>query len=79
MNYYYNLISTEGIQSRLDEVERALDARAYVCQKEFERALDLYHQINILDDADDEAFVSQIRIDGEDVFVDLDCSKVVYS
>jgi histidyl-tRNA synthetase len=74
MKFYYELENAEHIEN-VEEIERALEMSAFVCQQEFERAIDLYHEIHF-DSADsDGAIVSDIQIDGEDVWVTLDCEK----
>ena len=77
MKFYYELENTEGMTS--DEVasaEQALESGLYVCQQEFEKMLDMYHAINLVMDAEDEAEVTKIEIDGDEVTVTLDCRKV---
>ena len=74
MEFYYELENADHIDN-IDEIERALEMSAFVCQQEFERAIDLYHEIHF-DSADaDGAIVTDIEIDGDDVYVVLDCSK----
>jgi hypothetical protein len=80
MDFYYELINTSGMtEEQVEQVEHALAHQAYVCQQEFEKMLDLYHEINVLMDAEDEAFISSILIEDGEVFVTLDCSRVVMS
>lgn len=77
MHFEYTLINTGPMTAReIEEVEDALAKRVYVCQQEFEKHLDVYHQINVLPDADGEAFISQIKIDGDTAAVTLDCAEV---
>jgi len=81
MDFYYELEHTDGMtQEQIAEVEQALAIKAYVCQQEFERTFDLYHEINILPEADDEAFVAHIDIEKDadyaEAHVILNCSRV---
>jgi len=78
MRFTYELINADHIadEQRAD-IERALSMSAYVCQREFEKALDLYHEINVIAEATDEAFVASIEFDGDDVYVELDCARVI--
>lgn len=80
MNFQYKLINTEQLTAKqIKQIEAALAMQAYVCQQEFEKVLDLYHQINVLMEADDEAFISRIEIKDNDCYVELDCSKVIFT
>ena len=77
MEFYYELEHTEGMtESEIEAAEKALESGLYVCQQEFEKAMDMYHAINLVMDAEDEATVTKIEIDGDEVNVTLDCSKV---
>ena len=77
LRFAYELVNADHLTNeQRAEIERALEARAYVCQQEFEKALDLYHEINVIAEADDEARVSRITIESDEVAVELDCSKV---
>jgi hypothetical protein len=64
----------------LTHVERGLDMKAYVCQQEFEEELDLFHEINVIDDQSQsttgEAFVSSIDIDDDEINVTLNFSNI---
>jgi len=80
MNFYYELENTEGMtETDIEQAEQALENGLYVCQQEFEKTLDMYHAINVVMDAEDEAEVTKIEIDGDEVTVTLNCSKVVTS
>lgn len=75
--FIYELVNADHLSdAQIKEVEHALEIQAYVCQQDFEKMLDLGHQINVLPEADDEAFVNNIEADGDDIYVELDCSKV---
>jgi hypothetical protein len=77
MRYQYSLVNTNGMTERqIEDAEHALEICAFVCQQEFEKALDTYHEINIVAEASGEAFVSAIEIDNDEVFVTLDCRNV---
>jgi len=79
MRFGYKLVNAEHLSNQQREsIEGALAMKAYVCQQEFEKLLDKYHQINVLADAADEAFVSKIEFDNDECYVELDCSKVVF-
>ena len=79
LEFDYELVNAEHLgQHHIDQIQDALGKRAYVCQQEFEKMLDKYHQINVLADADDEAFVSKIEIENGVASVELDCSKVQF-
>ena len=80
MNFYYELENTKGMTgAEVEAAEQALESGLFVCQQEFEKMLDMYHAINLVMDADDEATVTKIEIDDDDVTVTLDCSKVITS
>jgi len=77
MQFYYELTGTDKLTAdEIAQVEDALDRRAYSCQCDFEREQDIGHPINVVWDAVDEAYVTEMDRDGDDVYVTLDCSKV---
>lgn len=77
MQFTYELVNAGHLtEEQKHDIRQALAIQAYICQQEFEQLLDKYHQINVLAEAQGEAFVSKIEIDAEDCYVDLDCSKV---
>jgi hypothetical protein len=77
MNFTYELINAEHLtEDQIAEIEDSLYRGAYCCQQDFERQMDLGHPINVLPDAVDEAYVSSIEFNGDDVYVELDCNKV---
>lgn len=79
MDYTYELKCAEQLSPAQQEtILDALQRHAYVCQQEFEKYIDLYHEINVLADANGEAFVSRIEIECDEVLVTLDCSEVRY-
>lgn len=82
MEFHYELTDYEQIPPEvlLGAVE-ALEKRAYVCQQEFERLLDMYHQINLFDTPRTvgEAVVTSIAIEGGEVFVTLSLKDIKYS
>ena len=79
MEFNYHFVNSEHIPpALLRQAEEALQKRAYVCQQEFERLLDMYHEINLFDlpETTGEAVVSGIEIDGNDANVTLDLSSI---
>lgn len=77
-NFTYELVNAHLSDKQIKFIGQALESRSYVCQQEFERMPQIGHQINVLAEAEDEAFVSDIEFDGDDVYVKLDCSKVTF-
>jgi len=77
MNFYYELTNAEHLDEEKQEfAERALEQGAFVCQQEFEKILDMYHEIHF-DSADASgAKVTSIEFDDDDVYVTLDCSEI---
>lgn len=79
--YQYSLINCEHLPEKLvEDAQEALRIRAYVCQQEFERALDMYHEINLFDlpETSGEAKVVKIEIEDNTVYVTLDCQNIEY-
>lgn len=71
MNFFYELDGESIPEELLPQIERALAWGAYVCQQELEQALEMYHVIHI--DEVQVATVRHIDIQGDDVFITLDC------
>jgi hypothetical protein len=80
-DFTYQLVNADHLtDEQRTEIEDGLYRGLYSCQQDFEKAIDMYHGINILPEANDEAYVTSIEIDGDEeyatVIVELDCSKV---
>jgi hypothetical protein len=77
MNFYYELENAEHLdESKVEFAERALEQGAFVCQQDFEQELDMGHEIHFDSGDVNGAIVADFEIDGDDVYVILDCEDV---
>jgi hypothetical protein len=84
-NFDWQLTNTEHLtDEQLSQVQYGIEIRAYTCQRrieteEFDGTAEsiLGDSVNVIVDAIDEAYVTEVEIDEDSVNITLDCSGVI--
>jgi hypothetical protein len=77
MEFHYNLANHDHVdEEKVAQAKDALSKGLFTCQQDFERNPNTGHEIHIFGSNDVHgAYVTDIKIDGNDYYVTLDCSQ----